>query len=103
MERISTADSYAAVIANMQQAQTQLSTASSQISSGETATDLQGYAAQAETLTAMQTVSNQVTGFLNQQNHARGRPVGVALDKAGALLIADDVGNTVWRVTADSH
>lgn len=41
-----------------------------------------------------------VTGFLNADNEARGRPVGLAIDKAGALLIADDVGNTVWRVTA---
>ncbi|BAM90045.1 putative glucose/sorbosone dehydrogenase [Bradyrhizobium oligotrophicum S58] len=41
-----------------------------------------------------------VTGFLNDQNEARGRPVGLAVDKTGALLIADDVGNTVWRVTA---
>jgi glucose/arabinose dehydrogenase len=41
-----------------------------------------------------------VTGFLNQNGEARGRPVGVAIDKTGALLIADDVGNTVWRVTA---
>ena len=41
-----------------------------------------------------------VTGFLNANGQARGRPVGVAIDKAGALLIADDVGNTVWRVTA---
>ncbi|HEY1978526.1 MAG TPA: sorbosone dehydrogenase family protein [Xanthobacteraceae bacterium] len=40
-----------------------------------------------------------VTGFLNANGEARGRPVGVALDKSGALLIADDVGNTVWRVT----
>ncbi|MBZ9964583.1 PQQ-dependent sugar dehydrogenase [Mesorhizobium sp. BR1-1-2] len=40
-----------------------------------------------------------VTGFLNDQEEARGRPVGVAIDKTGALLIADDVGNTVWRVT----
>jgi len=40
-----------------------------------------------------------VTGFLNNDNQIRGRPVGVAIDKAGALLIADDVGNTVWRVT----
>ena len=32
--------------------------------------------------------------------NACGRPVGVALDKRGALLVADDVGNTVWRVTA---
>jgi glucose/arabinose dehydrogenase len=40
-----------------------------------------------------------VTGFLNGKGDARGRPVGVAVDKTGALLIADDVGNTVWRVT----
>ena len=31
-----------------------------------------------------------------------GRPVGVAIDKKGALLVADDVGNTVWRVTPGS-
>jgi glucose/arabinose dehydrogenase len=41
-----------------------------------------------------------VTGFLDADGQARGRPVGVAIDKTGALLIADDVGNTVWRVTA---
>ncbi|MDA9434801.1 PQQ-dependent sugar dehydrogenase [Bradyrhizobium sp. CCBAU 51627] len=41
-----------------------------------------------------------VTGFLDKDNHARGRPVGVAFDKSGALLVADDSGNTVWRVTA---
>ncbi|MBR1172158.1 PQQ-dependent sugar dehydrogenase [Bradyrhizobium liaoningense] len=41
-----------------------------------------------------------VTGFLNSDNQARGRPVGVAIDKSGALLVADDSGNTVWRVSA---
>jgi len=41
-----------------------------------------------------------VTGFLGGDNTVRGRPVGLAIDKAGGLLIADDVGNTVWRVTA---
>jgi glucose/arabinose dehydrogenase len=41
-----------------------------------------------------------VTGFLDSENRARGRPVGVAVDASGALLIADDLGNTVWRVTA---
>jgi len=41
-----------------------------------------------------------VTGFLNGKDEARGRPVGLAVDKSGALLIADDVGNKVWRVTA---
>jgi glucose/arabinose dehydrogenase len=41
-----------------------------------------------------------LTGFLDSDGKARGRPVGVAIDKAGALLVADDVGNTIWRVTA---
>lgn len=40
-----------------------------------------------------------LTGFLNDKGEARGRPVGVSIDKQGALLVADDVGNTVWRVT----
>ena len=40
-----------------------------------------------------------LTGFLDSHGNARGRPVGVAIDKHGALLVADDVGNTVWRVT----
>jgi glucose/arabinose dehydrogenase len=40
-----------------------------------------------------------LTGFVDEDGDALGRPVGVALDKAGALLVADDVGNTVWRVT----
>jgi glucose/arabinose dehydrogenase len=44
-----------------------------------------------------------VSGFLNDQGQARGRPVGVAFDKSGALLVADDVGNTVWRVSAADH
>ncbi len=44
-----------------------------------------------------------VTGFLDKDGNARGRPVALALDKTGALLIADDVGNTVWRVTADTQ
>lgn len=43
---------------------------------------------------------NIVTGFLDADNRARGRPVGLALDSRGGLLIADDLGNTVWRVTA---
>ena len=41
-----------------------------------------------------------LTGFLRADGKAQGRPVGVALDKDGALLVADDVGNTVWRVSA---
>jgi glucose/arabinose dehydrogenase len=41
-----------------------------------------------------------LTGFLDEQGNARGRPVGVAMDRQGGLLVADDVGNRIWRVTA---
>jgi glucose/arabinose dehydrogenase len=41
-----------------------------------------------------------LTGFVSEKGEARGRPVGVAVARDGALLVADDVGNTVWRVTA---
>ena len=45
-----------------------------------------------------------LTGFVDGDGAALGRPVGVALDSRGALLVADDVGDTVWRVTAkDAH
>lgn len=44
-----------------------------------------------------------LTGFLDEDENARGRPVGVAIAKDGALLVADDVGNTVWRVTPASR
>ncbi len=40
-----------------------------------------------------------LTGFVSPDGKAYGRPVGVALDKRGALLVADDVGNVVWRVS----
>ena len=40
-----------------------------------------------------------LTGFVGPDGEAYGRPVGVALDRRGALLVADDVGNVVWRVT----
>jgi glucose/arabinose dehydrogenase len=39
-------------------------------------------------------------GFVDEHGDAHGRPVGVAIDKRGALLVADDVGNTVWRVAS---
>jgi glucose/arabinose dehydrogenase len=41
-----------------------------------------------------------LSDFLDADGHARGRPVGVTIDRRGALLVADDVGNTIWRVTA---
>jgi glucose/arabinose dehydrogenase len=45
------------------------------------------------------TPEDVLTGFVNAHGEALGRPVGVAVDRAGALLVADDVGNVIWRVT----
>jgi len=39
-----------------------------------------------------------LTGFLDRDGNARGRPVGVVIDRTGMLLVADDVGNAIWRV-----
>jgi glucose/arabinose dehydrogenase len=44
-----------------------------------------------------------LTGFLNEKGDAFGRPVGVAIDAKGALLVADDVGNVVWRVSTNTN
>jgi len=41
-----------------------------------------------------------LTGFVNAEGNAYGRPVGVAIDRRGGLLVADDVGNVIWRVSA---
>ncbi len=42
-----------------------------------------------------------LTGFVSEKGEAWGRPVGVAIDKRGGLLVADDVGNVIWRVSAN--
>ncbi|WGF87972.1 PQQ-dependent sugar dehydrogenase [Marinivivus vitaminiproducens] len=44
-----------------------------------------------------------LSGFLNDAGEAQGRPVGVTFDRAGALLVADDVGNVVWRVAPSGN
>jgi len=41
-----------------------------------------------------------LTGFLNAEGQAQGRPVGVAIDSQGAVLVADDAGNTIWRISS---
>ena len=43
-----------------------------------------------------------LTGFLSEDGDAQGRPVGVAVDRRGGLLVADDVGNTIWRVVGNA-
>ena len=46
---------------------------------------------------------DMLAGSLTDKDETRGRPVGVRIDKRGALLVADDVGNTIWRVTPAAH
>jgi glucose/arabinose dehydrogenase len=43
--------------------------------------------------------SDVLTGFLTDDGKAMGRPIGMAVDRSGALLVSDDVGNIVWRIT----
>ena len=65
MDRVSTAGSYSAILAGLNSAQNRLSTAQSQISSGELATDLKGYAPTADTLTATKTVKSRLDAYVD--------------------------------------
>ena len=47
-------------------------------------------------------LTDVLDGFVAEDGYAHGRPVGVAIDQAGALLVADDAGNSIWRVTKES-
>ena len=44
-----------------------------------------------------------LTGFVSSKGEAWGRPVGVAMDKRGGLLVADDVGNVIWRAASQER
>ncbi len=44
-----------------------------------------------------------LSGFLSKDEQARGRPVAVAIGKRGGLLVSDDVGGKVWRVTGNGQ
>jgi flagellar hook-associated protein 3 FlgL len=68
MDRVSTSGLYGSVLANLTTAQNAQVSASTQVSSGKKATDLKGFGAGAETLTAMQSVQSQVTSYLDQSN-----------------------------------
>jgi len=59
-----------------------------------------GTRAAARSVTESPVPIDVLSGFVSEDGKAMGRPVGVAIDQRGALLVADDVGNTVWRVSA---
>jgi len=58
------------------------------------------FVANADAIEAVGYAAEVLTGFVNAAGEAHGRPVGVAINKRGALPVADDVGNTVWHVSA---
>ena len=66
MDRVSTANSYSSVLLDLTRSQAQQETANNQVSSGKSATDLKGYARNAETLTATRAVKTRVDGFVDQ-------------------------------------
>jgi glucose/arabinose dehydrogenase len=47
-------------------------------------------------------IEDILTGFVNDDGEAHGRPVGIAVDNHGAVLVADDVGNTIWRIASET-
>jgi flagellar hook-associated protein 3 FlgL len=73
MLRVSTASSYANMLANLTLAQARQNRAGDQVSSEKNATDLKGYARQAEVLTAMRGVQTKVAGFLEQTSQLSGK------------------------------
>jgi flagellar hook-associated protein 3 FlgL len=73
MDRISTANSYNSVLANLMQAELAQTKAGQQLSTNEKATDLSGYGASAETLTSMQATQTQVTGYLNNTQNVSAK------------------------------
>lgn len=88
MERISTSSAYSALLNNLMAAQSQEAQINAQVSSGQNASDLKGYASSAETLMAMQSVQSQVTGFLNsgQVLTAKLSSQDTALSQVGAAV-----------------
>ena len=103
MERISTSTAYNGVLTNLMNAENQQATISSQISSEQNATDLKGYASQAETLTALQSVQAQVTGYLSNsqlvsaqlstQDQALTQVTSAATSASQAITTALAAGN----------
>jgi flagellar hook-associated protein 3 FlgL len=96
MDRISTSGAYSSVLQNLLQAELNQTSAGSQLSSSEKATDLQGYGTGAETLTAMQATVTQVTGYLNNT-----QTIGAKLATQDTALsdVASAAGSAIQAVT----
>jgi flagellar hook-associated protein 3 FlgL len=96
MNRISTASSYLSVIANLNDAQARQIQAGKEVSSQKKADDLKGYARNAETLTAMQTVATNLQGFLEQNDVLSDR---FTAQNTALNQLTDSVGNIRQAIT----
>lgn len=96
MNRISTSSSYLSVIANLNDAQARQIQAGTEVSSQKKASDLKGYAQNAETLTAMQAVDTKLQGFIDQSDILVDR---FTSQNTGLNQLADSVGNMRQAIT----
>lgn len=96
MERISTSSAYNQVLTNLMAAEQAQTTAGNQLSSSEKATNLQGYASGAETLTAMQATQAQVTGYLNNTQVVSAR---LATQNSALTEVAGSAGDAIQAIT----
>ena len=96
MDRISTATAYGNVLTNLLSAQSAQQTATNQISSQENATDLKGYASKAETLTAMQAVQAQTTGYLDRSQVAAAK---LSTQDLGLTQLNNSASGAVTSIT----
>jgi flagellar hook-associated protein 3 FlgL len=96
MERISTSSAYGSVLTNLMAAEVAQTTAGSQLSSNEAATDLKGYASKAETLAAMQATNTQVTGFLNETQTVSAK---LSLQDSALNEVAGSAGSAIQAIT----
>jgi flagellar hook-associated protein 3 FlgL len=96
MDRIATNTAYSSVLTNLMAAEIAQSTAGNQISSTEKATDLKGYGTGAETLTAMQATSSQVTGYLNNSQAVAAK---LAMQDTGLNQVASSATSAVSAIT----
>ncbi len=96
MERISTASAYGSVLTNLMTAEIAQTTAGNQLSSNEAATDLRGYASNAETLAAMQATNTQVTGFLNDSQTVAAK---LSLQDTALGEVAGSAGSAIQVIT----
>jgi flagellar hook-associated protein 3 FlgL len=96
MDRISTASSYNQVLGNLVQAELAQNTAGQQLASSEKATDLKGYGAGAETLTAMQATQTQVTGYLGNTQTISAK---LATQNSALTEVASSADSAVQSIT----